>query len=480
MAANDPGNVITPYDFPVSDIAECRYFNNIDSLDLQVHTIVMVTDTAICEGESILFHDSLLTKSGSYMISGSNCDSLFNLELIVHDNDTLLFHQMICFGDSILFDGNWLSATGNYEAKDINRFGCDSTTYIDLEVASQILEFDTISICQGDSTLINGTYEKTEDTYITIRPGVTCDTALNTFLEVYLSHDFGIAYDACPGDTFYIANQVITSSMDIIEYEQTIHGCDSIIRHFIAMPAPTEPPTFYFDCDSNFYVAEILPGADWFHEWSNGDQDLVTRFYNAGIESVTLYGGLACEEHYEIDLPPIPDPAPLFLLSDTSVLENHSFSISLGFDPNDWSIVWTPSDLFSCEDCFTTYLYPTGPITVNAYLTHKSGCEYAHSFLILIEPIVDLYIPNVFSPNDDSVNDYWTVTSPGERLEMIRVDVFDRWGDHIAEWNDVTSIKWNGTFHDKPLNPGVFAYTILYLDQEDKQQIKQGNITLLR
>jgi|GEM_PF-1441030 len=480
MAVNDPGTVSAPYHFPLSDIPECRYYNNIDSLDLNIQLVLITLDTALCEGETLLFHDSLITASGQYRIPGKNCDSLFDVNVMFNEKDSFQITQSICSSDSVFFNGIWLHTTGDYQSINVNSRGCDSTTFLHLTVASQIFVFDTISTCDGDSVWIHNQLAKTEGSYFTIVPGLSCDTLIETWLHLYPTYHNEVVYEACPGDSFYLDNHWVTQSETVTEYFQSISGCDSVEISDIAMPGPTQAPVFMVNCDSASIEASIEVGGDWSIEWSNGDNNSVTQYHNQGTGNVKLYGGLFCEEEYDFTLPTIPNLDPLQFWVDTSILENHTLNVHLDLDPNEWTVQWSPAAIFSCPTCLNTIVTPKENTSVTAYLIHSSGCPYTLTFAISLEKVVQLYIPNVFSPNDDGINDQWIVSSPGDKIEILKLNVFDRWGNNVYQASNLNKAEWNGRFRDQLLNPGVFAYTITYLDQENKTKAEQGNVTLVR
>ncbi len=480
MAVNDPGNLATPYQFPLTDLPECRYDNNIDGFDIDIQTFQYNLDTAICQGEVFLFHDSTITTSGQYIIPGSNCDSVFFLSVTVNTKDSVSLWQSICSGDSVLFDGHWLHNNGDFLSVYPNHRGCDSITSLHLIVANQIFAFDSLKICEGDSAWIIDQWAKTTGTYLTIITGVNCDTLLNTWLEVNPVYHHEIAYDACPGDSFWLDHHWITQTEEVTEFFQSVSGCDSIVISSISMPSPTEPPVLSVNCDSASIQATIVTGGDWFIEWSNGSNASVTQYHQEGTGVVKLFGGLGCEEQYEFTLPAIPHIEPLKFWVDTTILENHSLKVHLDLDPAEWSVNWSPAGIFSCATCLQTIITPTENTLVTAILEHSSGCIYPLSFSITLEPIVHLYIPNVFSPNGDGINDTWIVSSPGDKIEILTLDVFDRWGNHVYHGANLFKGEWDGRFREKVMNPGVFAFTMTYLDQAKETQVATGSITLVR
>jgi gliding motility-associated-like protein len=83
-----------------------------------------------------------------------------------------------------------------------------------------------------------------------------------------------------------------------------------------------------------------------------------------------------------------------------------------------------------------------------------------------------LFIPNVFSPNGDQVNDVF----PGLQFTNdFEVEIYDRWGSQIFKSKN---IHWDGTCDNKLVLPGVYAYIIR--SKACDKQLKYGTVTLLR
>ncbi|MFT5765446.1 MAG: gliding motility-associated-like protein, partial [Saprospiraceae bacterium] len=93
------------------------------------------------------------------------------------------------------------------------------------------------------------------------------------------------------------------------------------------------------------------------------------------------------------------------------------------------------------------------------------------------------YVPNLFSPNDDGINDVWQIMPPDD-MEVLSFElhVFDRWGNHMKTFATVYDF-WDGSFKGKALDPGVYVWwyqaTVLScgraLEVSDK-----GGVTVVR
>jgi len=114
------------------------------------------------------------------------------------------------------------------------------------------------------------------------------------------------------------------------------------------------------------------------------------------------------------------------------------------------------------------------------YLDTLQSFEGCDSIVTVYVDGYRLYIPNVFSPNDDQVNDQFEVYAfPSEPGELESFLIFDRFGDlfYSAEnW----PVKWDGKDKNGSyFNPGVFTYVITYHCEQKKMQ-HGGTITLVR
>ena len=90
---------------------------------------------------------------------------------------------------------------------------------------------------------------------------------------------------------------------------------------------------------------------------------------------------------------------------------------------------------------------------------------------------VNTYFPNVFTPNNDGVNDMW---SPKFNLENYKVSIFNRWGKLIKE-GDAYNFVWDGTMPEGNDCPeGVYYFIIRKNQNEDNLKDNQSSPPLLR
>ncbi len=68
-------------------------------------------------------------------------------------------------------------------------------------------------------------------------------------------------------------------------------------------------------------------------------------------------------------------------------------------------------------------------------------------------------IPNVFTPNNDNVNDVWNISSRG--YTGFTITIYNRWGEKVFITNDFSE-SWNGNFLNKEIkcSDGTYYYIV--------------------
>jgi gliding motility-associated-like protein len=132
-----------------------------------------------------------------------------------------------------------------------------------------------------------------------------------------------------------------------------------------------------------------------------------------------------------------------------------NFSSISSTSASTWS--WNFGDSTTAPGATATHTYTSsGTYTAVLTVTDSNGCQAQASVLITVSDVVSwIIIPNVFTPNDDGVNDLFQINSMG--ITDFELKIFDRWGVEIAEllapnqgWDGRTSggVKVsNGTYY---------------------------------
>lgn len=121
-----------------------------------------------------------------------------------------------------------------------------------------------------------------------------------------------------------------------------------------------------------------------------------------------------------------------------------------------------------------THAYTTpGTYYVSLHLTNQFGCwsEIMHGPFVVALP--ELFIPNVFSPNGDGVNDEFMIQYTGD--QPVNIQIFDRWGTQIYSTTNKVD-GWDGkTATGVDVTDGVYYYSVTIGGREFA-----SNVTLMR
>lgn len=200
--------------------------------------------------------------------------------------------------------------------------------------------------------------------------------------------------------------------------------------------------------------------------WSDNSTDSSLNVVKAGMYWVQLTNScFSVKETINTTSYSFPDIA----LEDTILCEGFSILLDVTFPGATylWSDQSTsPSLLINHDGSYWVEVSNGCGQTRETISVQTADCDFL------------IYMPNVFSPNDDGINETikpFVSTS----LSDYQFIIFDRWGDCVFISND-NQESWNGIFRNKKIPSGVFAY---YLDCTSVLGIRKklkGDITLIR
>jgi gliding motility-associated-like protein len=88
-------------------------------------------------------------------------------------------------------------------------------------------------------------------------------------------------------------------------------------------------------------------------------------------------------------------------------------------------------------------------------------------------------IPNVFTPDGDQVNDTFGPLFFGGTAEVVRFEIYNRWGNRVFSGNQ-SNQRWNGTIDGTPAPTDVYIYRLVVRYADGKEDPSEGEVTLLR
>ena len=130
---------------------------------------------------------------------------------------------------------------------------------------------------------------------------------------------------------------------------------------------------------------------------------------------------------------------------------------------------------------FNQWIY--GAQTVSQVEQTSNGCDYVHTVNVQLEscsvepPVI--FIPNVFTPNGDMVNDTFEIIIQNGKVE--RGWIFNRWGNVICTFSP-TQLKWDGKdeLTGIPVLDGVYTYVVYFNPADTVKIMYQGFVTVFK
>ena len=116
------------------------------------------------------------------------------------------------------------------------------------------------------------------------------------------------------------------------------------------------------------------------------------------------------------------------------------------------------------------------PVRLAATHVHSGCADSAVKILEVVKLVENLYIPNIFTPNGDGANDFFSIKILG--FERIELEIYDRWGTAVFSGaND-----WNGKWMNKGENcpAGVYFYVVKAYRADGRLFYRTGSLTLTR
>ena len=127
------------------------------------------------------------------------------------------------------------------------------------------------------------------------------------------------------------------------------------------------------------------------------------------------------------------------------------------------SIEWTPGDSLTCTDCLNPTTSVTQSTSYTITVTTTNGCKAEASIRIFVEKPRDVFIPNVFTPDDNGINDVFYIFADETVVSEVKIfRVFSRWGELVHETSEfppnTIESGWDGFFKGEKMDPAVFVY----------------------
>ena len=304
---------------------------------------------------------------------------------------------------------------------------------------------------------------------------------------------FDFFRSVCPGQDFTIGNNIYNLSNPTgTEILTNIYGCDSIINIKLT---EKETNSDYSVVDENCldlgkFIVNSLSGAgmpasliiDSIGSFTINSTPVIVEYIPAGTYNFSIIdkdGCIISDNTFTIN-----DFEPYSIDIEVTTNEDN-YVLDVVSDISAETVEWSPSTGLSCTDCLTTIAKPSEDTQYIVTLTDNTGCSVSDTVFLnaIVKEIVEIDIPNVFTPDGDGYNDSFFAKCNKEGLSY-DLYIYDRWGEKIyfagdLEFNNATN-GWDGYFKGKKAAAGVYVYLIIVDYGNENKETLVGDLLLLR
>ncbi|MEZ4899107.1 MAG: gliding motility-associated C-terminal domain-containing protein [Saprospiraceae bacterium] len=298
--------------------------------------------------------------------------------------------------------------------------------------------------CSGQGVTIGPhTYTEAGSYTDTLKTIDGCDSIIYLQLAVFPSLRVDTQFSICSGTSLMVGDHAYDQPGTYTDTLSAAYGCDSIVHFTLTVT------------DGLVYSRDTIlcPG-----DTLMLDRELVTA---PGSYRIPYISASNCDSIIEWHV--TADP----------------YSLDLGPD-----ITWCPDQPLTLNGGhFDRYLWSSGATTPTLFIQQagvyrlealdEAGCVLFDSIQVTEYCALTIYVPNIFSPNDDAINDQWrpSFSRPPVSYEVM---IFDRWGNLVYSSRDPEE-GWDGRKNQQLLLPGVYVWKI-----HADEQMEWGNLTLVR
>jgi gliding motility-associated-like protein len=189
--------------------------------------------------------------------------------------------------------------------------------------------------------------------------------------------------------------------------------------------------------------------------WSTGSNDSVITVSPTHDSTFYVVVDKICKDSAKRSI--CVDVPSFIACCDTSIQINGSATLHTYGSPS-MTYVWAPAAGLSCTTCPNPVASPTVTTTYTVTCSDSMGCSTQRMVTVYLE-CDDFTVPNVFTPNNDGINDDFEIIIPN--YSSYSIQIFDRWGKQVYSSTN-PKVYWNGRINQTNdlVSDGTYYYMI--------------------
>jgi len=466
--------------------------------------------------------------AGTYNVSlevtsVDGCKDTSSHSIIINPSPVVNFSgQNVCEGDQVVFSNTSAIATGTIQGYfwefgngNTSTQNAPSETYLTEGVFNVSLTATSDSGCVSNLTTNIDVYPNPNAQFITSNVCDGNDVNFTDFSSVSNQNtnnnitawewEFGDVNSSTSSGQFsnflYPQSGDYTVTLNIV----TNNGCVDTIQQMVTVyPNPDvsfispNPQGCTELCVDFNNISVISSGTNASYLWSFGDgnasvdENPFNCFTNTTLNnqifdiSLSVTSDMGCVSVYSEPGMVTVYPTP-FVDFDASTFATDIYHTEIDFYNNSLggdNYLWSFDVLDSTIESDPSYVFPnqdSGVYNVCLFVESLFGCTNDTCKVVDITGVVNIYIPNTFTPNGDGVNDVFIPSLSGVSENEFSFMIFDRWGLLLLDTDNLSNARWDGTYKGMAVNEDTYVWKIYAKDKYSNSVISRtGTVTILR
>lgn len=253
------------------------------------------------------------------------------------------------------------------------------------------------------------------------------------------------------------------------------------VNSTLSLSGATSAPETCFDDDGTVTAGTVSGGTTPFTYSLNGGTPQSSATFSGlsqGVYTILVTDAMGCATSQTIGVGQTSNVNAAFTASP----ESGNTPLGVNFTNNSSGAT---SYFWSLGDGTTSFLtdpsntYTTGTYTVMLVATNGgSPCVDTAFVTITVFDEMTYILPNIFTPNNDTRNDKFTLAMSTGVTEWGGA-IYNRWGKKIFDWSGDKDMGWDGTINGKAAEDGTYYYIVRITGGDGKEVEEKGYIQLL-
>lgn len=417
----------------------------ISNLNFTFNNPTKSVNVQICDGDSVIIDGNWVKNAGVFSelipnVNGQGCDTLKNYNVTLLSRSVTNINEAICIGSSVVINGKTYNSLGNFkDTLQKKGNGCDSILNITITQLPYTNGYDTSRLCFGDSIFFRSKFIKVAGDYNdTIARTNQCDSIIRLHVIFRPKNVRTELINICEGETYFAGGQLQSVAGTYVDTFTTTQGCDSIVNTVLTVESKKQKTEQYFICKNE---TKIIRG--------------ITVKKDTSFQ-LTINNTNACDSVIDVTVSTFKLNAAFNYNVNNGIIEVLNQSANYDF------LLWVhnQSDSVYFEDPIFVLDKSIDPNLIKLKVENLEGCvdSIIQEIPILEEPFEQIYIPNVFTPNSDGLNDYFQIKTELKNIDF-DIYIFNRWGEQVYQSNTI-EFKWDGTYKGNECQTGTYYYVI--------------------